>query len=638
MMGRTKIQSHITRVWALALCLLLALSVLPGRASALSGTTGGLNWSLTGGTLSISGTGAMPNYTEGNTAPWFDATAAINRIVVEEGVTSVGSLAFYGCSAAVRVSLPSTVTAIGDCAFKNCTSMTYVNLPEGLEYIGQAAFENCAALNGIFLPESLRTIENFAFDRCVGLTGIVIPAGVTRLGMVVFYNCTGLTRATIRCPIEKLPDWFFYGCTALTEVELPETLTETGDQAFHNCEGLSVVHYSGEASKAISDALWADETTRHAEVNQEEGGTVSTTVSNTTYNEETAVSTTVAVTQTEQAVITETTYTTYTYTMDGTQITLEEVFSAPEPEKVETTIQANTTITATVSGSDGWKEVTGAAKDAATNRSDTSRVEVQVQLTGSAVRGEDIAKLAGVETALTVSTDKGCMWSVNTVKQSSVSFGRGETDLDFSVQLLQTEIKDIESDTVYQVSFASDVGFTATVGVPVKVSNSYQNATLFEKSSSGLVELSSVVVDESGYAWFPVESVTQENEYYVAIDEEYAATDNAFIPGSLQESYGVDYDGTLTDASGTRYQVGERESRWGITGKQFTIYVLIGLGALVLITSGVMITLNRINRSKAKYAAMAAADADDYEIDEDALRLQIMQEMLEEVRREKGGE
>ena len=636
-MGRTKRQPHITRVWALALCLLLVLSVLPGRASALSGTTGGLNWSLSGGTLRISGAGAMPNYTDGGMAPWYGSAQAINRIVVEEGVTSVGSLAFYGCSAAVRASLPSTVTAIGDRAFKNCTSMTYVTLPEGLTFIGEAAFENCEVLNGILLPESLRTIGNFAFDRCVGLTGIVIPSGVTELGMVVFYNCTGLTRVTVRCPIEKLPDWFFYGCTALTEVELPETLTETGDQVFHNCEKLSTVYYSGEASGVLSDVLRADESTRHAEVNQE-GGTVSTTVSNTKFNEKTATSTTVAVTQTEQAIITETTYTSYTYTVDGEQITLEEVYNVSEPEKVETAVQANTTITATVSGSDGWKQVTGAAKDAAANRSDTGRVEVQVQLTGSEVKGQDISKLAGVDAALTVSTGSGCMWSVNTAKQSSVSFGRGEIDLDFSVQLLQEDVSGIESDTVYQVDFVSDIGFDTTVGVPVKVSNTYQNATLFEKNASGLVEMSTVVVDESGYAWFPVATVSQESEYYVAINEKQAATDNAFIPSSLQESYGVDYDETLTDASGTRYEVGERESRWGITGKQFTIYVVIGLGAIVLITTGVMITLNKISRSKAKYAAMAAADADDYEIDEDALRLQIMQEMLEEVRREKSGQ
>ena len=84
--------------------------------------------------------------------------------------------------------------------------------------------------------------------------------------------------------------------------------------------------------------------------------------------------------------------------------------------------------------------------------------------------------------------------------------------------------------------------------------------------------------------------------------------------------------------------MGERESSWGISGKQFALYVFIAIAAIVFIVTGVMITLNKINQSKAKYAAMAAADAEEFEIDEEALRLQIMQEMLEETKRKNSGE
>lgn len=633
-MGRTRRQSHIVRLFALALCLLLVTAVLPGRAYALSGTTGGLSWSLTGGTLTISGSGAMPDYTDANMPPWYDSATAINRIVVKEGVTTVGELAFYGCSTAVRASLPSSVTAIGDRAFKNCTSMTYVNLPEGLVSIGEAAFESCTALNGILLPESLRTIENYAFERCTALTSIVIPAGVTDLGMVAFYNCTGLTRAEIRCPIEKLPDWFFYGCTALSEVVLPETVTRTGNQAFHNCESLSTVYYSGAASEIISDALLADETTRYAVVSSD-GGSVSSAASSTTFDAETSTSTTIAVTQTDGAVITETTQTSYTYTVNGTDATLEEAMTAVETEEVEVTKETSTSISATVSGSDGWQEVAEASKDVV-KRSDGDSVTVEVQLTGSTVSGGDLSGLAGVDAELAVSTSEGCIWVIDTARQSAGSFGSGEIDLAFSVELLETDVKGIDSSTVYQLNFASDINFDVVVGVPLKVGNAYQYATIYAKSTSGVTELSSAVVDESGYAWLPVSQLDQKKEYYVGINVEGADTANALVPDSMLESYGVDYIETLTDASGTQYQVGARESRWGITGKQFAIYAAIAIGAVVLIVTGVMITINKINRSKAKYAAMAEADAAaDYDIDEDALRLQVMQEMLEEVRREK---
>jgi len=633
-MARTRRKLHTTRLWALALCLLLVMTALPGRASALSGTTGGLSWSLTGGTLRISGAGAMPDYTDANMAPWYDSATAINRIVVESGVTTVGDLAFYGCSTALRASLPSTVTAIGDRAFKNCNSMTYVNLPEGLVSIGEAAFESCESLNNILLPQSLRTIESFAFDRCTGLTGIVIPAGVTELGMVVFYNCTGLTRAAIRCPIEKVPDWFFHGCTALSEVELPETVTETGDQAFQNCNNLSTVYYSGAASQEISDSLASDPSTRFAAVS--EGGGNPTPATSTTFDEKTATTTNVTVTQTEQAIITETTQTSYTYAVHGEEITLEQAMTITESENVEITGTTNSALSATVTGSDGWEEVAKAAKDAALRRSESGRVEVDVQLTGSTVSRRDLSDMAGVNAELTVSTTEGCSWVINTAGKSRTSFGSGEIDLSFSVQQQESAVGGIQSDSVYQVEFADDVVFAAQVGVPLKVGSARQTATIYEKTTSGVTQVSSAVVDESGYAWLPVENVSKNKDYYVAVNAADADTSNALVPDSMKENFGVDYVETLTDSSGKQYQIGQRESRWGITGKQFTIYVLIAVAAMVLVVTGVMITLNKINRSKAKYAAMAAED--DYEIDEDALRLQVMQEMLEEARKKNGGE
>ena len=632
-MARTKRKLHICRLFALALCLLLAFSVLPGRAYALSGTTGELKWSLSGGTLRVSGSGAMPNYSDGNMAPWYGSAQAINRIIVEDGVTSVGSLAFYGCSTAVQVSLPSSVETVGDRAFKNCTALTYVSLPRGLTAIGKAAFESCTSLNGIILPESLRTVESNAFERCTSLTGIAIPAGVTRLGMLVFYNCTALTYAEIRCPIEKLPEWFFYGCTNLTAVELPKAVEEIGEQAFHQCENLSTVYYSGEAAAEIEQTLQGDDATRFAVVTDNGETTEMPTVGVTTFDEQTATATNTVVQQTGQSVITQVTQTTYSYTVDGEPATVEEALNATETGNVEVTKEANTVITATVYDSDGWDIVTEAARDAAVQRSDSGPVEITVRIDGSTVSGKDVSGLVGVDAELKISTDEGCCWVIDTKQQRRKDFSNA-LDLSFETELLESTVQGIQSDTVYHVKFASDIGFGAKVGVSLKVGDALQSATIYEKSGGGLVELCSAVVDESGCAWFPVSQVSQGKDYYVGINVVGADTANAIVPDSMVKDYGVDYLETLTDASGKQYEVGERESRWGITGKQFTVYVVIGLGVLVLITSGAMITFNKISRSKARYTVADAAD--DYEIDEEALRLQIMQEMLEEARQKKG--
>lgn len=633
-MRKCGVKRILSILQAVLICCLL---VLPGRAYAQSGSTGGLSWSLSGGTLRISGSGAMPNYTDGNMPPWYNAAGAINRIIVDEGVTSIGSLAFYGCSTAALASLPSTVTSIGDRAFKNCTSLSYVSPPQGLKSIGEAAFESCETLNGIVLPNSLETIENYAFERCTSLTNIVIPAGVTDLGMVVFYNCTGLTRAEIQCPIDEVPDWFFYGCTSLSVVSLPETVEKTGDQAFHDCENLNTVYYTGTASEDISNTLQNDDTTRFAEVNNDEAG-MGSSASTTTYDSETDTSTTVTVTQTEEAVITETTTTNYTYTVNGESSTLEDAMSSAETEEVEVTTETSSTISATVSGSGGWEEVADVARDAAVSRSDGGSVDVDVQMTDSTVNGRDLANLVGVDADLTISTNEGCAWEIQTDEQTRRGLGAEDIDLSFSVDLLEKPVAGIESETVYQVGFVSDITFESKVGIPLKVANTRQYATLFEKTASGIIELTSVVVDENGYAWFPVEKIDQQKDYFVAINEEKADTANAIVPDSMAQDYGVDHEETLTDASGKKYQVGERESRWGITGKQFTIYAVIVIAAIVLIVTGVMITLNKISHSKAKYAAMAAADAADYDIDEEELRLQIMQEMLEEAKRKGSAE
>ena len=111
---------------SLLLALLLLLCLLPVSAHAASGTTGDLSWSLSGGTLSVTGKGDMPDYSDGAMAPWFGSGAAITRISVGEGVSSIGELAFYGCGRVTAVTLPSSVTTIGARAFKDCTALTGV--------------------------------------------------------------------------------------------------------------------------------------------------------------------------------------------------------------------------------------------------------------------------------------------------------------------------------------------------------------------------------------------------------------------------------------------------------------------------------------------------------------------------------
>ena len=106
--------------------LLLITVVLMSMASAFAqgGTTGPLTWNLNSGTLTISGTGAMPNYNFGE-APWYEYSVLITSVVVENGVTTIGNYAFINCYYALSsVILPNSVTSIGDDAFGGCFKLT----------------------------------------------------------------------------------------------------------------------------------------------------------------------------------------------------------------------------------------------------------------------------------------------------------------------------------------------------------------------------------------------------------------------------------------------------------------------------------------------------------------------------------
>jgi uncharacterized repeat protein (TIGR02543 family) len=81
--------------------------------------------SLSGGTLVIRGTGAMKNFSLGD-PQWYNSRSQITSIVIENGVTTIGNFAFYGCGALVSVSVPNSVTSIGAQAFSSSGKLSEI--------------------------------------------------------------------------------------------------------------------------------------------------------------------------------------------------------------------------------------------------------------------------------------------------------------------------------------------------------------------------------------------------------------------------------------------------------------------------------------------------------------------------------
>lgn len=261
---------------------------------------------LSGKTLTISGTGAMPDFDfpNGNLAPWWNYEALgmltsfgsfklegeLKKVVIKDGVTNVSNYALFFLPAATQITLPESVTRIGRYGIALCSklngislpkamtaigdfglagnSFTAVSLPDGLQTLGRGAFDACASLSGMTLPAAITAVPDKcfndctklltvdykgevtaigerAFEGCKSLTKAPIPAAVTALGVSAFNGCVALTDVTLPGGVTAVPDACFQDCTALTDMKLPGTVTSVGHNAFTGCKALKDVRCYG---------------------------------------------------------------------------------------------------------------------------------------------------------------------------------------------------------------------------------------------------------------------------------------------------------------------------------------------------------------------------------------------------------
>lgn len=150
-----------------------------------------VTWSLDDtGLLTISGTGAMANYSHDGFSPWYVIGGDIQSVMVEDGVTSIGDCAFaYACTNLASVTIGNDVTTIGEYAFRNCSGLVSITFGPNVATIGQRAFEVCTSLESVSLPESLTAIGEYAFHDCNKLAGVTFQgASPPSIGTGAFGN------------------------------------------------------------------------------------------------------------------------------------------------------------------------------------------------------------------------------------------------------------------------------------------------------------------------------------------------------------------------------------------------------------------------------------------------------------------
>ena len=238
---------------------------------------GNLTWKLDAdGTLTISGTGAMKNYDyNDNPSPVYN-NSNVKKVVIEDGVTSIGNsafnecisltsitipdsvtsigtYAFSGCRSLTSITIPDSVTSIGAYAFQSCSNLTSITIPDSVTSIGASAFNSCSGLTSITIPDSVTSIGAYAFQSCSNLTSITIPDSVTSIGASAFNSCSGLTSITIPDSVTSIGNFAFSYCISLTSITIPDSVTSIGSYAFYNCKNLTTISLSCKSSLKKSD-------------------------------------------------------------------------------------------------------------------------------------------------------------------------------------------------------------------------------------------------------------------------------------------------------------------------------------------------------------------------------------------------
>ncbi|MBP8593666.1 MAG: leucine-rich repeat domain-containing protein [Ruminococcus sp.] len=320
------------RFWRKTLAAALALLVVSGNvpissvadlfggaaitASAEEGASGqcGENafWSFdtATGKLTISGTGAMYDYN--GTNPWNGYNDNITSVVIENGITSIGELAFYSCKGLTSITIPDSVKSIGFGAFYDCTDLTSITLPDSVTSIGESAFQGCTSLTSVTIPDSVTSIGMDAFYDCTNIADVYCYANPNDLewddgccndfissetgkptichvpeehietyednfgGVNVTFKAEKMDKCgdhvywcfesdpgkltisgtgTMYDYVYDTPPWYNYKGD-ITSVKIENGITSIGNGAFYNCTGLTSITIPDSVKSIGGDAFW----------------------------------------------------------------------------------------------------------------------------------------------------------------------------------------------------------------------------------------------------------------------------------------------------------------------------------------------------------------------------------------------
>ena len=182
----------------------------------------------------------------------FEGANRLSKVVLHEGLESIGESAFYQCGSLKQLELPKSLKIIGKEAFSGCTNLANITIPDDaqLEEVGEYAFSSCENLEQMTFPASLKVIDNafymcgivhvdlskthledlnLGFYQCKALQAVILPSTgtlktITSLG-------TAATSLVIPQGVERIESMT---CDYMKSITLPSSLTYFGSSTLGN--------------------------------------------------------------------------------------------------------------------------------------------------------------------------------------------------------------------------------------------------------------------------------------------------------------------------------------------------------------------------------------------------------------------
>ena len=575
-------------VWVLMLCVPCAAAENEGSCGA------GVTWHYVDGTLTVSGSGAIDDYSVKHPAPWDVFRNELRVVYIQSGVTRVGSYAFSAYPALASVTMAGSVTAIGDFAFADCTNLKILNLGGGVKSIDMNAFDTCSSLQSVRLPETLTSIGDEAFYRCDGLRSVTVPASVTSIGNMVFARCNGLMTAEMLMTVEELPYWTFYGCDVLARVTLSSAVRSLGRKAFHLCDSLTSVTYLGTASdgEAILASIQEMLPNFSTSFFHDTAPNVNKTESMSGYMDQNKiVSESVTLYDSPNANISTTVTTTTTIDMTG------ETVSWGEDKK------SSVKIDAVIESNEGWTELIEQIDEGIEKAKQTTEQEVKVSVslnTEDSISKDTLSAIAGEDVKLTVEMSDGSAYRIDCSHLEEEKLEK-DYQLTFSLKANSEPTKAQQeifgNATSYLLNFSADTTMDYSPRMYFGDANAKKCAVLYQQIKGGKIErVQSAIIDKSGYATFYLGQTLRDVQYFVAIDVKDEFYSDAIIPDELA----VD-DDAIEQYEPIVYVVTGERIFMGMNFGQFT-YVMFGvLFGLFVVIGTVMAIFYRKKRLEMMY-------------------------------------